>query len=92
MEKRIKIADPLAENKRFLDNNISSKLLMRDFVNSENYINHPNIAQFEQEWSEFTGLKHVILTTNGTVALQLAYNAAVWKLKSPKIKTSILLL
>ena len=91
MEKRIKIADPLAENKRFLDNNISSKLLMRDFVNSENYINHPNIAQFEQEWSEFTGLKHVILTTNGTVALQLAYNAAVWKLKSPKIKQGDLL-
>lgn len=80
---RIKIADPRFENIKLLNNKHDTYY---DFIMSDNYINHPNITKFEAEWSKHTGFKHVMLVTSGTAALQLAYNAAFYRLRGPIIE------
>ena len=73
----IKIADPKAENKLLLKD---FKFSVENFINSDNYVNHDYIKKLEEAWAAFTGLKHVCFVSNGTVALQLAYNVALHRL------------
>ncbi len=73
----IKIADPKAENKLLLKD---FKFSVENFINSDNYVNHDYIKKLEETWAAFTGLKHVCFVSNGTVALQLAYNVALRRL------------
>ncbi|WP_236980817.1 DegT/DnrJ/EryC1/StrS family aminotransferase [Membranihabitans maritimus] len=50
--------------------------LIRDCIDSTQFINGPQVRSFENHLSEFLGVKHVIGCANGTDALQIAIMAA----------------
>jgi len=49
---------------------------VEDVLNSGWFVQGPYVETFEERWADYVGTEHAIAVANGTVAIQLALNAA----------------
>lgn len=58
--------------KMYMDDEIKKEVLK--VLDSGNYINGPNLKEFEESFKKYLGVNHAIGVSSGTAALFLAYN------------------
>jgi dTDP-4-amino-4,6-dideoxygalactose transaminase len=71
LEKGVKMKVPLS--KPYVDQEIKERVL--EVIDSGQYILGKNCRQFEEEFAQFIGVKHAVLTSSGTSAIFLSLKA-----------------